>query len=663
MRGRTTFACLLGLCLYTAGMTAAAQPYATSPRTCPLPLLGEVEGESYSCGVLAVPENYTKPEGRTLEISYAVLKSTSLSPAPDPVIYLDGGPGASSLANLDGYADMFASLRATRDLIFFDQRGTEYSSNLTCSPALLAINRYAKSDPELAALLKKVNKLEAEAELTPSQEATVYGICAELLRETHNLSQYNSRTSAKDVSNLVRALGYGFYNLYGISYGTRLALNVLRTAPKDVRSVVLDSSYPPQLNSYENDPALYDEAFVDLFRLCAEDSGCNASYPNLPEKFETLLERLDKRPLELNPPAPAAGIVAAFAGVEDGTETDNFDLDDVGMLAEILNQQGNAVAGLYPQIISQLVAGKTGAYRAFLSGKSIDEDQQVDPDTLPPVERLTLQAQALQQSIAELEGNEVAAAVTARPAVKWVTALLEVISGFDGPQEQDAKLDFLGVLYSPHTRATLSSYLNTALITDLGAVSDAKKLQQQLQKLSDNDVRGAFEFLGQLADALTEDTGDIDAGIFNAVDCSEETPFNRAAKIESVVTKMRFPLLATVRGKDALATMKVTCALWDEVQAPKSIKEPVVSNVPTLIFSGLFDTQTPPSWNARAEEGLGRSTLLTFPGAGHGVIMFSQCAKDVAAAFVTNPSQTLDRECIATLKPHFVLPKGKQAVK
>lgn len=250
---------------------AAAQPYPTAPRTCPKPLPSEVEGESYSCGVLSVPENYAKPNGRTLELSYAVLKSTSLSPAPDPVIYLEGGPGASALAGLSSYATVFAGLRAKRDLILFDQRGTLYSERLGCNPAVLAVESYAESDPKLAAMLDKIEKLEAEAELTPSQTAAIYGICAGLLREAPDLDQYNSRTNAQDVSNLAQALGYGAYNFYGVSYGTRLALNVLRTALKNVLSVVLDSSYPPQLNNYENDPALYDEAFVNLFCLCAED--------------------------------------------------------------------------------------------------------------------------------------------------------------------------------------------------------------------------------------------------------------------------------------------------------------------------------------------------------------------------------------------------------
>jgi pimeloyl-ACP methyl ester carboxylesterase len=42
----------------------------------------------------------------------------------------------------------------------------------------------------------------------------------------------------------VRILGYHQVNLWSISYGTRLALTVMRLSPSEVRSVVLDSTSP-----------------------------------------------------------------------------------------------------------------------------------------------------------------------------------------------------------------------------------------------------------------------------------------------------------------------------------------------------------------------------------------------------------------------------------
>ncbi len=53
----------------------------------------EVEGQTYSCGVVVVPENYAQPDGRTIELFYLKLHSSSQSPAPDPLVYLSGGPG------------------------------------------------------------------------------------------------------------------------------------------------------------------------------------------------------------------------------------------------------------------------------------------------------------------------------------------------------------------------------------------------------------------------------------------------------------------------------------------------------------------------------------------------------------------------------------------
>src|SRR5690606_8132075 len=93
----------------------------------PRPLLGEI-----SCGWLDVPENWSEPDGRRLEIGYAVLHSTSADPEPDPVVYLDGGPGGSPLTGALTFAGLFDGMRTSRDIVLFDQRGTRLSSPLRC---------------------------------------------------------------------------------------------------------------------------------------------------------------------------------------------------------------------------------------------------------------------------------------------------------------------------------------------------------------------------------------------------------------------------------------------------------------------------------------------------------------------------------------------------
>src|SRR6185312_12956667 len=93
------------------------------------PEMGEVE-----CGTLQVPENWSQPEGRQILITYVVLKSTGATPKSDPILYLEGGPGGSALTGLDAYAGtIFDEMRQDRDIVLFDQRGTQFSSPLECS--------------------------------------------------------------------------------------------------------------------------------------------------------------------------------------------------------------------------------------------------------------------------------------------------------------------------------------------------------------------------------------------------------------------------------------------------------------------------------------------------------------------------------------------------
>jgi pimeloyl-ACP methyl ester carboxylesterase len=102
-----------------------------------------------------------------------------------------------------------------------------------------------------------------------------------LIAEGVDLSAYNSSTSAADVNDLRLVLGYNQLNLYAVSYGTRLALTILRDDPQAIRSAVLDSAYPLEVNLYTSLAANAERSFNVLFDRCAADSACNLSYPDL----------------------------------------------------------------------------------------------------------------------------------------------------------------------------------------------------------------------------------------------------------------------------------------------------------------------------------------------------------------------------------------------
>ncbi|MDQ6603236.1 MAG: alpha/beta fold hydrolase, partial [Chloroflexota bacterium] len=197
---------------------AAACPFKLGP--------GEEDGQNVACGYLVVPEEHAHPAGRTIRLAVATVKSVGAPPAPEPIIVLNGGPGQGSEGFLAGFLSDRLPLKALLErytVVFFDQRGTGYSQpSLACPDAGGAtpggaIAATAPTEQELAAPIKCHDRLVSE------------GV---------NLSAYNSAESAADVNDLRTALRYDQVNLLGISYGTRLALTVLRDFPQIVRSTV-----------------------------------------------------------------------------------------------------------------------------------------------------------------------------------------------------------------------------------------------------------------------------------------------------------------------------------------------------------------------------------------------------------------------------------------
>lgn len=235
------------------------------------------ETEAITCGYLTVPENRAQPDDVTVEIAVAIIASWSSMPRPDPVLYLEGGPGGSALLGIDDWLE--SPLREERQIILFDQRGTGFSwPNLAC--------------PE-------VDAVDANDTFAGVPQIEAVEACRERLRGLGvDLSAYNSMTSAADVHDLRLALGIEEWNLFGISYGTRLALTVMRDYPDGVRSAVLDSVYPPNVDAYTVAPQTQADAILALIAECAADQACNALYPDLEQDLYALIDTLNEEPFE-----------------------------------------------------------------------------------------------------------------------------------------------------------------------------------------------------------------------------------------------------------------------------------------------------------------------------------------------------------------------------
>jgi pimeloyl-ACP methyl ester carboxylesterase len=255
------------------------------PASCPFSLgAGLVQGKNVQCGSLSVPDDHTQPGGTTIRLAVAIFKTASAHPKPDPVIYLQGGPGGPLVEALGPSltAASLAAWPADRDLILLDQRGTGDSQpQLSC--------------PELTTA--------AQAGFVAAMRA-----CHDrLVRLGVNLNDYTTLQSAADVHDLVGALGYRQVNLYSISYGTRLALTIMRLFPSDLRSVVLDSIFPPQANLFTELAPAAQRGFNALFRGCAASAACNSTYPHLQAVFAQEIAELNRHPASIELTDPWTG--------------------------------------------------------------------------------------------------------------------------------------------------------------------------------------------------------------------------------------------------------------------------------------------------------------------------------------------------------------------
>ena len=233
-------------------------------------------------GTLEVPENHNNPDGKTIDISWAVIRAENPTAGKHPLIFLTGGPGGETQPVIPFFMDL--PLAGNRDLILFDQRGIGQSSSLPdFGEKLLDI---------LAADLSPEKEEEEFSKLITSYRDIAQG-------EGINLHHYNTFQNARDVGMLMRHLGYEKYHILGGSYGSRLARVIIDTFPGYIESAVLDSPNPfdndfitPRIRSYE-------QALRLIIKNCQFDDQCSSEYPNLEKEYLDGISSLYDSPLKI----------------------------------------------------------------------------------------------------------------------------------------------------------------------------------------------------------------------------------------------------------------------------------------------------------------------------------------------------------------------------
>lgn len=238
------------------------------------------------CGYVTLPQDYAAPSRGAIEIYYSQIHSNNPLVKPDPLVYLVGGPGSSGSnlmpTSFNAYLHAFAR---DRDIIVIDQRGTGRSKPaLFCHEVVYGLDEILQSrhDQHAALVLNILTQCH--------QRLSQYNIHFETFHSAYN---------ARDVVNVMLALGYEQWNLVGVSYGSRLALAMMRDYPQYLRSVILDSVYPPQADIYFDAYFSGERALKVLFEACRSSASCSERYPDLEALFYKLYYRLNAQPLHL----------------------------------------------------------------------------------------------------------------------------------------------------------------------------------------------------------------------------------------------------------------------------------------------------------------------------------------------------------------------------
>jgi pimeloyl-ACP methyl ester carboxylesterase len=237
------------------------------------------------CGTYEVFEDRAARKGRKITLKIVVFPATGPKREPNPFVYIPGGPGSSATEDAPDIAQMFASIRIRRDLVFIDQRGTGGSHPLNCK-------LFNPADPQ--SYLGYFFPLEDVRK------------CRQELDSKANLTLYTTPIAMDDLDEVRAALGYEQLNLFGGSYGTRAALVYLKRHPQSVRTVTLQGVAPTNQFMPRDFAQANERALQGIIAECAGDEACNKAFPNLREETKAVLERLMNGPIEVEVKMPAS---------------------------------------------------------------------------------------------------------------------------------------------------------------------------------------------------------------------------------------------------------------------------------------------------------------------------------------------------------------------
>ncbi|HUA90100.1 MAG TPA: alpha/beta fold hydrolase [Steroidobacteraceae bacterium] len=318
----------LALCLGGAPAGAAPPGLALTPCVLEHPL--KLSVTPAECGVLEVAENPKDPAGRRIALAVARVPAISTRKRPDALFVLAGGPGQSARQFYASVARAFARIGRDRDIVLLDQRGTGGSNPLTCPEDEDRL--YQATGAEVAALARS---------------------CLATVRRHADPAFYTTSLAVGDLERARAALGYASIDLYGVSYGTRVAQQYLRRYPARVRALILDGVVPATL-AIGPDVALDAErAVAAILKRCTGQPGCAQRYPDVLGDYARVRAALAAHPVPVSVPDPSSGKLQHF----------DFDHDQLGSVLRLSGYSAD-YAALLPLLLDGAAAGDYGPLAA-----------------------------------------------------------------------------------------------------------------------------------------------------------------------------------------------------------------------------------------------------------------------------------------------------------
>lgn len=268
----------------TLQVHAAAPTEAPSFQPCELSTPSTGFKARAECAEFKLPENpdnsatsATNRDIKLIPVHVARISATLPDEEKAPLLFIAGGPGQSASESWPAVQGAFRSIQKYHDIYLIDQRGTGRSNKLSC-PA-------AEEQSEILVF-------DADATAEVSREC--------LSQLSGDPRFYTTTVAVNELETIRQQLNIPQWNIYGVSYGTRVAMQYLRRFPQSIRTMTLDAAVPPGVALGPDLSINAEAAFEQMLERCRSDSACDSAYPDLGDGVRELLQRLRDNPEDIN---------------------------------------------------------------------------------------------------------------------------------------------------------------------------------------------------------------------------------------------------------------------------------------------------------------------------------------------------------------------------